>query len=118
MAQMKKILIIECDPNLLRVMHIDLTRNGHDVKVAHDGIEGMELLNEESCFDLVITEIRMNGADGNQVAKYIKENEKMYKCPIIALAHYREDAENELFDSVLTKPFTMKDLRKAINSLL
>ena len=115
---MEKILIIEDDLNILKVMELALTRKGYDVKVAHNGIEGMELLNDDFHFDLVISDIRMNGADGNQVAKYMKDNEKTHKTPIIAFTHYTEDAESELFDSVLAKPFTMKDLIEVVTSAL
>lgn len=114
---MKNILVIEDNLNILRVIELALARFGYDVKVAHNGIEGMELLNDEFHFDLVISDIRMDGADGNQVAKFMKDNEKTHKTPIIALTHYIEDAESELFDVVLAKPFTMKDLISEIDSV-
>ena len=115
---MEEILVIEDNLCILKVMELALTRRGCDVKVAHNGIEAMEILNGDSHFKLVITDIRMPGMDGNQVAKHIRDSEKMNKTPIIAVTTYPDDAEKEFFDSVLAKPFKMKDLIELTTSFL
>ena len=113
---MKKILVIEDDHNILNVIDLALTHHGYDVQIAHNGIEGIELLNNNSRFNLVITDIRMPVADGNQVAKYIRNNEKTNKTPIIAVSAYIGDVEKGLFDSILAKPFQIKELVELITS--
>ncbi len=113
---MEKILVIEDDPKSLKVIDSVLTCHGYGVKVVHDGIEGIELLKNGPQFNLVITDIRMPSADGNQVAKYVRVNEKTHKTPIIAVTTYPDDVEKELSDSILTKPFKIKDLIELVNS--
>jgi len=54
---MKEILVIEDDHNILNVIDLALTHHGYDVKIAHNGIEGIELLNNGSRFNLVITDL-------------------------------------------------------------
>jgi CheY-like chemotaxis protein len=115
---MRKILFVEDNKNILNVLDLAFTNRGYDVKVAREGTEGLELLNNESYFDVVITDIRMPGADGNQVAKCIRENEKMKDTLIIAITAYRNNARDELFDYLFPKPFKMKDLIETVNSSL
>ena len=68
---MGKILIIDDDRNVLNLLDQLLNVHGYRVIVASNGIEGIELLNSEDGVGLVITDIRMPGANGNQVAKYL-----------------------------------------------
>ncbi|MDR3570288.1 MAG: response regulator [Syntrophobacteraceae bacterium] len=69
-----KILLIDDDPGILRVMTIALEDEGHRVICANDGKIGLELCLGESP-DIVITDIRMPGMDGMEVLKKIKEME-------------------------------------------
>ena len=114
---MEKILVIDDDNQILNLINRILTRSGYAVKTAHNGLEGIQLFNEDHCFSLVITDIRMPGADGNQVARTIKKHQKMNDIPIIAISAYPDEAERELFHSVLQKPFKIKDLIEMVDSL-
>ena len=113
---MLTILVIEDNHHILNVIDLALKHHGYDVKIEHNGIEDIELLNNGFHFNLVITDIRMPFADGNQVAKHIRNNEKTNKTPIIAVSAYTGDVEEELFDSVLAKPFKIKELIELITS--
>ena len=115
---MEKVLVIDDNKVVLELINFYFTRNGYDVNVAHDGAEGIELLNNDSHFDVVITDIRMPGADGNQVAKCIRDNEKMKNTPIIAITGYLNEAKHELFDHCFAKPFKVKDLMETVKSSL
>ena len=67
-----KVLLIDDDPGILRVMTIVLEDEGHKVICASDGASGIDLCVAESP-DIVITDIRMPGMDGMEVLKKIKE---------------------------------------------
>jgi CheY-like chemotaxis protein len=110
-----RILVIDDDHHILKGITLILTKRGYDVKVAHNGIEAMEVLNGDSHFKLVITDIRMPGMNGNQVARYIRE--KMHNTRVIAISAYPEDADKELFGSILAKPFKIKELIQLVDSL-
>ena len=114
---MEDILVIDDDKNVLWLMDEFLTRRGYTVRTAGNGIEAIRLFDENHRFRLVITDIRMPGVDGNQIAEYLKGNEEMKNIPIIGISGYPEDAERELFDSILTKPFSFKDLTAMVESL-
>ncbi|MBW1802718.1 MAG: response regulator [Deltaproteobacteria bacterium] len=114
---MAKILVIDDDHHILDLLNLILTRSGYDVKTANSGLEGIQLLNGRHCFSLVITDIRMPGADGNQVARSIKTHQKKNDIPVIAISAYPDDAERELFHSILQKPFKIKDLIEMVDSI-
>ena len=113
---MEDILVIDDDRKILRLVDHLLTRRGYTVKTADNGIEAIRLFDENRRFRLVITDIRMPGADGNQVAKYLKGTEEIKNTPIIAISAYPDDAERDLFDSVLEKPFSIHDLSALVDS--
>jgi len=113
---MEDILVIDDDKKILRLVYLLLTHRGYTVKTADNGIEAIRLFDENRRFRLVITDIYMPGADGNQVAKYLKSNEQMKDTPIIAISAYPEEAEKELFDSIVEKPFSTRDLSALVDS--
>ena len=115
---MEEILVIDDNDNILRLLENLLGWHGYSVKIAHDGTEGIGLLNGENRYRLVITDIRMPGADGNQVARHLQGSEKMQQTPIIGITGYPEDVEAALFDSIVEKPFKIKKLIGVIHSLI
>jgi CheY-like chemotaxis protein len=115
---MEDILVIDDNHNILTLLENLLNWHGYSVKIAHDGMEGMQLLNRENSFKLVITDICMPGADGNQVAKHVRGSEKMRETPIIGITGYPGEIESALFDSIVEKPFKIKKLIEVIHSLI
>ena len=112
---MDKVLFIDDDENILNFATKLLCHLGYEVKIAHDGEEGIELLRKNHGFKVVITDITMPKKNGNQVAKYIRDNKKIHDTPIFAITGLPEDVEHGLFDSILTKPFKVKELLSLIS---
>ena len=113
---MEHILLIDDQDAILKLLRNVLTDLGYEVKVAHDGEEGIELVNSGYDFNLVITDINMPRMDGNAVAEYIRRSEKP-DTPIVALtASSYDDINKELFNFVVMKPFDLKALITAIKS--
>jgi two-component system NtrC family sensor kinase len=69
-----KVLFIDDDEAIRKVMSIDLTDAGYKVFLAADGESGIDLLKRERC-QMVITDIRMPGIDGIEVVRRIKEDD-------------------------------------------
>ncbi|HXX58737.1 MAG TPA: sigma-54 dependent transcriptional regulator [Thermodesulfovibrionales bacterium] len=67
-----RILVIEDEKNLREVLKILLDGEGYDVCLAHDGKEGLTCLNRD-IFDLIITDIKMSGADGFEILRKAQE---------------------------------------------
>jgi len=71
---MMKILLIDDEPDILRVLSRSLHADGYDVSTALNGAQGLAEFERVPC-DIVITDIKMPGMDGIDVLKRIKERE-------------------------------------------
>ena len=69
---MDKLLLIDDEPDILRVLSISLKADGYDVVSAQNGPEGIAAFEKEKP-DIVITDIKMPGMDGIEVLKKIKD---------------------------------------------
>ena len=69
---MDKLLLIDDEPDILRVLSMSLKADGYDVVTAANGTEGVAAFEKEKP-DIVITDIKMPGMDGIEVLKKVKE---------------------------------------------
>lgn len=121
---MAKILVIDDEEQLRDLLKQMLSRDGHEITTAFDGVEGMKSFNQFNP-DLVITDIIMPNKDGIEVITELlcrKPN-----LPIIAISGGRraitaefnlESAELLGVKGILSKPFTRDQLRDAVNQAL
>ena len=112
---MSAILVIDDEKGILQLMHQALTKFGHNVETADDGLEGIRKF-DDGCFDIVITDIRMPVIDGNGVVAHIRKSEKQ-SIPVIAISGTPWLLGSDSFDMVLPKPFSLKKLIDSIRSL-
>ena len=112
---MRRILIIDDAEDLRHVLFKVLTEMGNDVVVAENGEEGIELLNTFPIFDLVLTDVRMPGTDGNAVARYVRTSSKP-DTPIVAITAVPDEVEKDVFDASISKPFKIEVLKELIRS--
>lgn len=120
---MAHILVIDDDPNVLKVLQHILIAQGHEIVTAVNGQEGLDLFRQAPA-DLIITDMVMPVKDG---LKMIMELEKEFPdVPIIAISgggviepeRYLALAEIIGTKKTLTKPFTKEALVEAVNEVL
>lgn len=113
-----KILLIDDDEQIRLVLHEFLQKHGFQVQLAEDGLSGLELLQHEHA-DLVILDIKLPYISGIGLVQLTKQNRP--DLPIICITGYgfspEKIAEQENADLVLSKPFELQDLLKAIQEL-
>lgn len=115
-----KILVVDDDTAVSETIKKLLEMEGHTVQTANCGMEALALL-EDARFDLVTTDFSMLGMKGNTLAAHIKE--RLPKQPVLmistngALAKAAGDPLPGV-DMVMSKPFHIEDLSKAIAGLL
>ena len=120
---MKKILIIEDEIPVLENLAELISESGNfNVLTAGNGIKGVELA-LENLPDLVLCDIMMPGMDGYEVLKKLKSNETTSTIPFIFLTAKSEKDDMRYgmelgADDFITKPFTYKEVFKAIDSRL
>ena len=90
---MNKILLIDDEADILRVLSLSLKADGYDVVTAADGEEGLAVFDREKP-DIVLTDIKMPGIDGIEVLKQIKQRSDESEV-IIVTGHGDFDAAIE-----------------------
>src|SRR3954454_16738286 len=118
-----KILIVDDDPNVQRLLQYTLKQEGYDTVVAGDGAEGFRLWGAEAP-DLILLDVMLPKLDGYQVAAKIRSEEGgSAHVPIIMLTAEREVEQKVRglragADDYLIKPFHPAELLARIKSLL
>jgi len=115
-AQKPKVLIIDDDPTLRRLVQVVFERDGFDVSLASEGSEGVRLalMNPPN---IIILDIMMEGLHGFEVCKMLRANSSMQRTAIIIVSgkSYKPDIDRAMelgADSYVVKPFSPKELLK------
>ncbi|HKK60023.1 MAG TPA: response regulator [Salinivirga sp.] len=117
---MKKILLVDDEPNIVMALEYSLKKKGYEVLIARDGEEAIKLFeNIKPC--LVILDIMMPKMDGFEVLEKIKEDEDdTSKVIFLSAKNKEEDIQKGLdagADDYFTKPFSTKKLLDKIQSI-
>jgi pilus assembly protein CpaE len=120
---MTKILVVDDDPNVQRLLRVTLKQEGFEVIVAGDGAEGLRLWEADKPA-LILLDVTLAKVDGYQVATSIREAETAGShTPIIMLTAEREVEQKVRglragADDYLVKPFHQAELLARMKSLL
>jgi len=120
MEKNQKILLIDDDESLNKVLSFQLNQMGMDVKTALDGASGLKLFNEIS-FDVVITDLQLPDVSGMELLEEIRRLDKNVIIIIITAFGTVENAIEAVkkgADDYLTKPFGKETLRFVIEKAL
>jgi DNA-binding NtrC family response regulator len=121
MEQSLRLLIIDDDEHFLANLCYFFTDKKYDVISAVNGLEGLKLLEDDPHgFDLIVTDIVMPQISGIGLISMIKK--KLPDIPIIAITGWGEYPEAFAVEiqanKVLSKPFELSELDKAIDELI
>jgi len=89
-----KILIVEDEPFLRKVISDECRERGYFVEEAIEGKEGLEKLKKEK-FDLVLLDLLLPGIDGFEVLAQIKKDPELNKTPVLILSNLGQKEEIE-----------------------
>ncbi|RKD25023.1 DNA-binding response regulator [Ammoniphilus oxalaticus] len=108
---MKKILIVEDDHSIAQLQKDYLELSGYAVTLAHTGIEGLQIINDES-FQLVILDIMLPEVDGFELLQTIRAKEDIPVLLVSARAEeiYKIKGFGLGADDYITKPFSSGEL--------
>jgi CheY-like chemotaxis protein len=118
----QKILIVEDNENNRILLGDLLSFHGHDVSVASDGQEGVDLA-RELMPDLILMDIQMPGMDGMTASGILKGDPVTSGLKIIALTSFAMQGDQEKFlaagfDGYLSKPISTRELPGLIKQWL
>ncbi|MFN0167820.1 MAG: response regulator [Bryobacteraceae bacterium] len=105
---MSRILIVDDDPVCRDLLGESLSFMGYETRFASDGLEALELLEEETP-DLILMDLAMPRLDGFGTIRRIRGDSRFVKLPVIAVtAHAMQDQREEAlalgFNEYFTKP--------------
>ena len=119
---MKKILLVDDEPNIIMSLEYTFKKQNFEVFIARDGQEALDILKNEQP-DLIILDIMMPKVDGYATIESVKKNEKLANCKVIFLSAKNKESDIEKgmqlgADAYMTKPFSIKKLVEQVNELL
>ena len=119
---MKKILIIEDEPEMIDLIQLILTRRGFEVAGATGGMEGLTLVREKRP-DLVLLDLMMPQPTGFQLCRMLRATPGFKFTPIIIITAL-DDTDSKLVafgagaNDYLTKPFHVGELMEKMKEFL
>ena len=120
---MKKILLVDDEPNIIMALEYTLRKNNYDIFIARDGREAI-VLSEKLQPDLIILDIMMPNVDGYEVLDYLRQHEALkYKTQTIIISAKQKESDVQKALSLgakeyIKKPFSMKKLLSTVTDLL
>ncbi len=127
MSERKDILLVDDDPDFVEAVKVIVEKAGYDVRVAYDGQEGIEAV-EEKLPDLIVLDVMMPVMNGHEACAKLKGNKETAEIPIILLTAvadrvttstytHRDMLESEA-DDYIPKPVEPNDLLELIKNWL
>ena len=119
---MKKILIVDDEPNIVMSLEYTFKKNNFEVFIARDGQEALDILNNQLP-DIIILDVMMPMVDGFATLEQIKKDERLQHCKVIFLSakNKEKDIEKGLSlgaDLYVVKPFSLKKLVEQVQNLI
>jgi two-component system alkaline phosphatase synthesis response regulator PhoP len=127
MTLQKRILIVDDEPDFAAIVQGNLEKEGFEVDVAYNGVEGLEKV-QSNPPDAIVLDVMMPEKDGYVVCKELKGDDKYCDIPIILLtavaSHvtstrytHREGMSTEA-DDYIAKPASAEEITKSLKRLL
>jgi two-component system, OmpR family, KDP operon response regulator KdpE len=119
MTDRRRILVVDDEPQITRVLRTSLSSQNYDVRVANDGETALEIMKDWTP-DLVITDLSMPNMDGLELCRRLRAS---MQIPIIVLSVRGEErtkvqALDAGADDYVTKPFGIEELRARVRANL
>lgn len=117
----KKILVVDDEPDITRLVEFTLKKRGFEVLVAGDGFSGVEIAKKERP-DLILMDIMMPGMNGYEACRCLKAEAETKSIPILALSAKTQRSEVEEVlrngaDGFISKPFTPSELVEKVKGV-
>jgi two-component system alkaline phosphatase synthesis response regulator PhoP len=127
MNEKKRILVVDDEPDFASLVQGNLEKEGFEVEIAYDGVEGLEKVKANPP-DAIVLDVMMPEMDGYAMCKKLKEDEKYEDIPIVLLTavashmsttrYSHADGMQTEADDYLAKPASAEDITKSVKRLL
>ncbi len=127
MSDKKLILVVDDEPDFASIVQGNLEKEGFEVDVAYNGVEGMEKVRTKAP-DAIVLDVMMPEKDGYEMCKELKADEKLADIPVLLLTavashvtstrYSHADGMSTEADDYLAKPASAEDITESIKGLL
>lgn len=117
---MTRILVAEDDPHILRLISMWLSRHGHEVLQARNGLVARDLIEAEPV-DVLVSDVNMPGLDGLELIEHVLSNDRVRRGVIVLTNRWDHSEIRERLAAwgvhVLPKPFSPSRLAELVGAL-
>ena len=119
---MKKILIVDDEPNIVMSLEYTFKKNNYEVFIARDGQEALDIL-KTNFPDVIILDIMMPMVDGFATLEQIRKDANLQHTKVMFLSAKNKESDIEKglelgADAYMTKPFSIKKVVEKVEELL
>lgn len=117
-----RVLVVDDEPDLVRILQFGLKAAGYDVEVAADGQEGLKKARELRP-DIILLDLMLPKLDGYKVCRLLKFDERYKHIPIMILSARTQEGDQALAHEMganqfVTKPYDFKEILSLVASML
>jgi len=127
MAEKKRILVVDDEPDFALLVQGNLQKEGFDVDVAYNGVEGLEKIKQNPP-DAIVLDVMMPEKDGYEVCAELKQDDRYSDIAILMLTAVADHVTSTRYshfdgmsmeaDDYLPKPASAEEITDSIKSLL
>ena len=117
-----RVLVVDDEPDLIRILEFGLKAAGYHVETASDGQEGLKKARELKP-DIILLDLMLPKLDGYKVCRLLKFDERYKQIPIMILSARTQEGDQNLAHEMganrfLTKPYEFAEILQHIQALL
>ena len=117
-----RVLVVDDEPDLVRILEFGLKAAGYQVETANDGQEGLKKARELKP-DIILLDLMLPKLDGYKVCRLLKFDERYKQIPIMILSARTQEGDQNLAHEMganrfLTKPYEFAEILQHIQALL
>jgi two-component system phosphate regulon response regulator PhoB len=119
---MERVLIVDDDPDIVRLVTYNLSHAGYEVQSAETGRKALELVQKQPP-DLIVLDLMLPDVDGMEVCRTLRQQLPSRRIPILMLTARGEEIDRVVgfelgADDYVSKPFSPRELVLRIKSIL
>jgi len=127
MNEKRRVLVVDDEPDFAAIVQGNLEKEGFEVEVAYNGVEGMEKVNANPP-DAIVLDVMMPEMDGYKMCAALKGDDRLCEIPVILLTAVASHVTSTRYthaegmameaDDYIAKPASAEDITKSLRRLL
>jgi two-component system alkaline phosphatase synthesis response regulator PhoP len=127
MTDKKRILVVDDEPDFCSIVQGQLEKEGFDVELAYNGVEGMEKV-QANPPDAIVLDVMMPEKDGYEMCKELKADSQLCEIPVLLLTavashvtstrYSHADGMSTEADDYIAKPASAESISQSIRQML